>query len=41
MTKGSRTEIKCDACDGSGSQPVRQPEPRAQDLSRSMYEVRR
>lgn len=27
MTKGSRTEIKCDACGGSGSQPVRQPDP--------------
>jgi hypothetical protein len=27
MIKGSRAEIKCDACDGSGSLPVREPEP--------------
>lgn len=27
MVKGSRAEIKCDACDGSGSLPVREPEP--------------
>lgn len=27
MIKGSRAEIKCDACDGSGSLLVREPEP--------------
>lgn len=27
MIKGSRAEIKCDACDGSGSLPVREPVP--------------
>lgn len=27
MIKGSRAEIKCDACNGSGSLPVREPEP--------------
>lgn len=27
MIKGSRAEIKCDACDGSGSLPVRELEP--------------
>lgn len=27
MVKGSRAEIKCDACDGSGWLPVREPEP--------------
>lgn len=32
MVKGSRAEIKCDACDGSGSLPVREPE-----LGRKIY----
>jgi hypothetical protein len=27
MTNDGSTEIRCDACGGSGSLPVRQPEP--------------
>ncbi|MDU1670285.1 MAG: hypothetical protein E6833_29325, partial [Bradyrhizobium sp.] len=26
MTKGRAAEIKCDACDGTGTAPARQPE---------------
>jgi hypothetical protein len=40
MTNDGSTEIRCDACGGSGSLPIRQPE-RPQNLSRTLPEVGR